>query len=191
MVFRALGGIVTTNPAEATHMVMSRLMRSYKLLAALPVVRHVLRSQWLVESATAGHFLPTESFEWNDDSFHKTFGCDLPTVLALPNRQRLFAGITFHMTPSVRPSYKELQLLVDLCGGQVERQRRSNARITEANTTTPGSYVILSCSEDLHMLVDLIRPGKTNRAICATEFVMMAIMTQKVDLDSHVIQYTK
>lgn len=95
------------------------------------------------------------------------------------------------MTPSVRPSYKELQLLIELCGGQVERQRRSGARITEANAATPGSYVILSCSEDLHLLADLIRPGKTNRAICATEFVMMAIMTQKVDLDSHVIQYTK
>lgn len=175
---------------------MSRLVRSFKLLAALPVVRHVLHSDWLVDSAKAGHFVEpgsrTGGYQLDDDggTFSNSFGCNLTAIVAAPNRRLLFAGTTFHLTPSVRPTVRDLQQLIEMCGGRVERTRRSAARIAEANQQTAGSYVILSCASDLHLLGDLVRPGRTNRAICATEFVMMAILQQRIDTDKHVIKFS-
>lgn len=216
---------------------MSRLVRSFKLLAALPVVQHVLHTDWLVDSAKAGHFvepisqkryhtnennnttvaaeksdsvkaedetsLKTDSADRNSDTiaiksvyhlddsaFQSSFNCKVADVLCAGNRRQLFANCTFHLTPSVRPTVRDLQQLIELCGGRVERSRRSAARIAEAIQQAPGSYVILSCAADLHLLADLMRPGRPNRAICATEFVMMAILQQRIDIDKHVIKYS-
>lgn len=202
-----------TDPAQATHLVMSRLVRSFKLLAALPCVRHVLHSDWLVDSAVAGHFIdtapeattaaeaadaapnaaavvPAKTYQLDDRTFRDSFGSCVRDIVAAPNRRQLFAGTTFHLTPSVRPNVRDLQQLIELCGGRVERTRRSAARIAEANQQLAGSYVILSCAGDLHLLADLVRPGRVNRAICATEFVMMAILQQRVDAERHVIKYS-
>lgn len=212
---------------------MSRLVRSFKLLAALPVVEHVLHTDWLVDSAKAGHFVDPNSrkryaandeandskpaaatddagakvegetsiktetdaakpsvYHLDDSTFRNSFNCKITDVLAAPNRRQLFANCTFHLTPSVRPIVRDLQQLIELCGGRVERSRRSAARIAEANQQSAGSYVILSCAADLHLLADLMRPGRPNRAICATEFVMMAILQQRIDMDKHVIKYS-
>lgn len=171
---------------------MSRLVRSFKLLAALPVVRHVLHSAWLVDSARAGHFVDpaaAERYRIDDTAFRDSFGVRLRDVLDAPNRRQLFAGRTFHVTPGVRPTVRELRELIELCGGRVERQRRSVARCTEANAERPGSYVILSCAADLHLLADLVRPGRPHRAVCGTELVMMAIVQQRVDTEKHVIKW--
>lgn len=219
---------------------MSRLVRSFKLLAALPVVDHVLHTDWLVDSAKAGHFVDPNSrkryaandneatdskpaaatddavakvegetciktetaadgdadaikpsvYHLDDSTFRNSFNCKIADVLAAANRRQLFANCTFHLTPSVRPIVRDLQQLIELCGGRVERSRRSAARIAEANQQSAGSYVILSCAADLHLLADLMRPGRPNRAICATEFVMMAILQQRIDMDKHVIKYS-
>lgn len=206
LVHSSLGGLVCTDPAQATHLVMSRLVRSFKLLAALPCVRHVLHSDWLVDSAAAGHFIdlpaecppavadaatprPPAAYQLDDRTFRDAFGSSLRDIVAAPNRRQLFAGTTFHLTPSVRPTVRDLQQLIELCGGRVERTRRSAARIAEANQQQAGSYVILSCAGDLHLLADLVRPGRVNRAICATEFVMMAILQQRIDAERHVIKH--
>lgn len=172
-----------------THLVLTRLVRSLKLLNALPVAEHIVSSRWLVDSAHAGHFLPiTSAYEWNDPVFRQTFGCDILRTIRSPIRQKLFAGKTFYMTPSVNPKCKDLQQLIEMCGGKVERQRRSAARITEGQTQDPDAYVILSCTKDLHLLADLLR-GKTNRIICGSEFVLTSIMTQAIDMDKHIIKY--
>uniref|UniRef100_A0A1B0CG64 PAX-interacting protein 1 n=2 Tax=Lutzomyia longipalpis TaxID=7200 RepID=A0A1B0CG64_LUTLO len=184
-----LGGIVVQNPLEATHLVMTRLTRTQKLMLAICVVRHVVSTNWLMDSAKEGHFLPLDAYFIRDAAFEENFNCNIHETVKNPNRGQLFNGKTFYMTPSVRPSVRELSQMIEVSGGKVDKARRSVVKIQEANAQSPDSYIILSCANDLHLLSDLTRSGKQNRIICTTEFVMRSIMTQKIDIEPHILKY--
>lgn len=170
-------------------MVLTRLARTCNLLLGLCVVDHVVSSEWVVESAKAGQFLPTDGFEINDDSFKENYRCDIQSTIKSPHRRELFKNKVFYMTPSVRPNVRDLTKLIEICGGKVERKRRSATQIAETNAQAPESYIMLTCTKDMHLLIDLTKPGKPNRIICATELVMSAIMVQKIEIEPHVITY--
>lgn len=180
---------MVTDPINATHIVLTRIARTCNLIVSLCVVNHVLSSKWIVDSALKGKFLPTDVYEWNDAKFRDTYRCELQKTIKSSVRQNLFAGKTFHITPSVNPNIRILTKIIERCGGTVEKRRRSVARIVEVNAKQPESYIILTCTKDLHLLADLMRPGKTNRNICATEYVIASVMTQKIEIERHLIKY--
>lgn len=180
-----------TDPREATHLVMTRLVRTCKLLQCLVTVKHIVSSSWIVDSAKAGEFLDCteERYRIRDTEFEATFDCDIHGAVVAPDRDRLFAGRTFYITPSVRPSVKELTKLIELAGGKVERNRRSAIKIHEANSAAANSYLILASPQDLHLLPDLTRNQKQCRIICTSEFVMKSVMCQSiVDIEPHIIK---
>lgn len=76
-----------------------------------------------------------------------------------------------------------------MSGGVVEKKRRTAAAIAGINAQKPESYIILTCTKDMHLLIDLTKPGKPNRIICATELVMTAVMQQKIEVEPHIITY--
>lgn len=185
---RLLGGEVVTEPETATHIVLTVLKRSYKLLFALCTVDHIVSSKWIVDSAKAGKFLrPDEYALHSDDKFRSEFrNCDVQAVLKSTTRKTLFAGKTFFITPSVRPLPKQIARLIEFCGGKVEPKRRTAAQIQQGNIQNPDSYIILACANDMHLLHDLRRSGNTNRCISTTEFVMTSIMQQKITFEPFV-----
>lgn len=166
-------------------------MRTYKLLFALCTVDHIVSSKWIVDSAKAGKFLRPDEYTLNDEQFRKLFKCDIQTVIKSTTRKTLFAGKTFFVTPSVRPKHKDVVKLIEFCGGKVETKRRSATQIAQANAQQSDSYIILTCTPDLHLVHDLSKAGKPNRIICSTELVLTAIMHQKVELEPHVITYDR
>lgn len=169
---------------------MTRLTRTCKLLQCLCRVNHVVSSDWLTESASAGELLPEDKFQIHDPKFELMFKADIHQAVKSTSREQLFEGRTFHMTPSVRPTAKEMTKLIELCGGKVEKARRSLLKIHEANTAHPNSYIILSCPPDLHLLADIMRSKQHSRIICTTEFVMRSVMNQRVmDMEPHIIRY--
>uniref|UniRef100_A0A1L8E2Q1 PAX-interacting protein 1 n=1 Tax=Nyssomyia neivai TaxID=330878 RepID=A0A1L8E2Q1_9DIPT len=168
---------------------MTRLTRTQKLMLAICVVRHVVSTKWLMDSAKEGYFLPVDTYAIHDGAFEENFKCDIHETVRNPNRAQLFDGRTFYVTPSVRPSVRELTQMIEACGGKVEKSRRSVVKIQEANTQCADSYIILSCANDLHLLADLTRSGKQNRIICTTEFIMRSILTQKIDIEPHILKY--
>lgn len=142
-----------------------------------------------MESAKAGKFLPTDDFQLNDEQFSEIYRCDIQSTIKSTKRKQLFDGKTFYITPSVRPNVKELTALIVMSGGKVEKKRRTAAAIAETNAQHPESYIILTCTKDMHLLIDLTKPGKPNRIICATELVMTAVMQQKIEVEPHIITY--
>lgn len=180
-----------TEPDTATHLVLTQLVRTYKLLFALCCVDHIVSSKWIVDSAKAGKFLRPDEYTLNDDQFRKLYNCDIQAVIKSTTRKTLFAGKTFFVTPSVRPKHKDVIKLIEFCGGKVEAKRRTAAQIAQANGQQPDSYIILTCTQDLHLVHDLMKVGKSNRVICSTEFVLAAIMHQKVEFESHIITYDR
>lgn len=188
---RTLGGEVVTEPKNATHLVLTHLVRTYKLLYALCSVDHIVSSKWIVDSAKAGKFLRPDEYTLNDEQFRKQYNCDIQEVIKSTIRKTLFSGKTFFVTPSVRPKHKEVVQLIEFCGGKVEAKRRTAVQIAQANNQQPDSYIILTCTQDLHLVHDLLKVGKPNRVICATELVLAAIMHQKIDFESHIITYDR
>lgn len=180
-----------TEPESATHLVLTDLVRTFKLLYALCFVEHIVSSKWIVDSAKAGKFLRPDEYALNDDTFRKLYNCNIQDVIKSTTRKTLFAGRTFFVTPSVRPKPKEITKLIEYCGGKVELKRRTAAQITQINVQQPDSYIILTCTHDLHLVHDLIKIGKSNRCICSTEFVLAAIMHQKLEFESHIITYDR
>ncbi|XP_037036633.1 PAX-interacting protein 1 isoform X2 [Bradysia coprophila] len=87
---KSLGGEIVENPSDATHLVVTRLVRSCKLLVALSVVDHILSSKWIVESAKAGKFLPIDGYEINDPKFKQTFKADIQKTISSSSRRTLF-----------------------------------------------------------------------------------------------------
>lgn len=178
-----------TEPEQATHIVLTRLVRTCKLMMAVCTAEHILSSRWIVDSAKAGKFLPTADYAWNDSHFNAEYNCDIQIAIKSPTRRTLLSGKVFYITPSVRPRPKDLTKIIELCGGKVESKRRSASQIAQANTEQPESYIILTCTKDIHLLLDLTKPGKPNRTICATEYILSAIMQQKVEIEPHIITY--
>lgn len=186
--FRAFGGVVVSEPSEATHLVMTKLERTSKLLQGLCTVNYLLSSDWLVDSVAAGELLSEEKYPVQDAEFDSTFKCDLQQVVKMTSRGKLFEGRTFHITPSVKPSVKVLTKIIELSGGKVEKARRSLIKIHEANAQSANSYLILSCPGDLHLLSDVLRSKQHNRIVSTTEFVMECVLSQTIrDMTPHII----
>lgn len=175
----------------ATHLVLTHLVRTYKLLFALCTVDYIVSSKWIVDSAKAGKFLRPDEYTLNDEQFRKNFNCDIQEVIKSTTRKTLFAGKTFFVTPSVKPKHKDVVKLIEFCGGKVESKRRPAAQIVQANAQQPDSYIILTCTQDLHLVHDLMKVNKPNRFICSTELVLAAIMHQKIELEPHIITYDR
>lgn len=170
-----------------THIVLTHLARTEKLLFALCTVDYIVSSDWIIESAKAGHFLHVDTYLWDVRPLNEHFNGNIMEAIRSTTRRTLFAGKTFFITPSVRPNCVTLKKLIELYGGKVETGRRSASQIIQSNHQQPDSFIILTCSSDLHLLIDLMKSGKLKRVICTTELVLTAIMQQKIDLDAHIV----
>lgn len=169
---------------------MSRLVRTHKLIGALITVSHVLSPSWLQTSQRIGRFAREEDFPLRDEEFEKTHQCELSELLALGERRRtLFRGLTFYMTPGVRPGPSFLSSMVELCGGQVDKSRRSLASIQELLRERPASYLVLTVQNDLH-LVNYLLQARLD-VVCSTEMVMSSIMRHKLLVDQYLLEVDK
>lgn len=116
--FRILGGRLTTDHNEMTHLVMTKPTRTLKFLYALCRSKYIIlvrnndirifhnsiklfQSSWLEESAKLGCFQPEEN-HWVTD-LGTSVKCNIPAVIKSPIRKTLFENRVFFITPSVVP----------------------------------------------------------------------------------------
>lgn len=187
--YRQLGGLVVTTATEATHLVMDKLVRTSKLLSCLVTVKHLLTPEWIIESQRICKFADEAKHELRDEAFNKMYKCDISEVLLCgEQRRKLFEGITFFLTPCVKPSRASLTELIELCGGKVEKNRRSYVSIQEMHTQKPYSYIVLIAPNDLHLVYYLLQSEKTLNVVCCAEVVLSAIMRQKLDVEEFLVK---
>ncbi|KAL4703506.1 hypothetical protein ACJJTC_018090 [Scirpophaga incertulas] len=188
-VVRQLGGLVVTSAAEATHLVMEKLLRTSKMVSCLTTVKHLVSTEWVVESQRLNKFADEAEHELRDEEFNKMFQCDISEVLLCgEQRRKLFEGITFFLTPCVKPSRSCLTEMIELCGGKVEKNRRSYVSIQEMHNTRPYSYLVLTVPNDLHLVYYLLQSEKTLNVVCNTEVVLTAIMRQKLEIEDFLVK---
>jgi len=181
----SLGGRITNDHNEMTHLVMTEPSRTLKFLYALCRAKYILKSSWLEDSSKAGYFQPEDNF-WVTD-LGASYKCNVPAVVKSPTRKCLFENRVFYITPSVVPGPSYLKWLIEQCGGKWEQNRRSVMKIHELNQQSPNSYIIISCAEDLHLL------GFKHFVcyVCTSEFVLQSIMTQTIDFLKSELQLTR
>lgn len=175
--------------AEATHLIMEKLVRTSKLVSCLVTVKHLLSPEWVLESQRLNKFADEAQFGLKDESFNKMYKCDVSEVLLCgEQRRKLFEGITFFLTPCVKPSRSQLTEMIELCGGKVEKKRRSYVSIHELHNQKPFSYLVLTVPNDLHLVYYLLQTEKTLNVVCSTEVVLSAIMRQKLDIEEFLVK---
>ncbi|KAF9824429.1 hypothetical protein SFRURICE_019674 [Spodoptera frugiperda] len=166
-IVRQLGGLVVSSAAEATHLVMEKLVRTCKLISSLVTVKHLLTPEWILESQRLNKFADEAKHGLRDEAFNKMFKCDVSEVLLCGEmRKKLFEGVTFFLTPCVKPSRGALTEMIELCGGKVEKNRRSYVSIQEMHNQKKYSYLVLTVPNDLHLVYYLLQSEKTLNVVC-------------------------
>lgn len=165
---------------------MPYLARSNKLFFAIAKEVHIISDQWIRDSQEFGQFLPEANYFLNPKEFNYEYKCDLEQTLQTRNRDKLFEGKFFFITPSVFPSRRILSELITCSGGVVEKIRRSAAQIEATNTTSPYSYFIITHENDLHLVADLLKNKKEKlNIICNAELIFSAILRQTFEVDPY------
>lgn len=165
---------------------MPYLARSNKLFFAIAKGAYIVSDQWLRDSQESSQFLPETNYTLNPKEFNYEYKCDIEQTLQTKNRDKLFEGKFFYITPSVFPSRKILAELITCSGGVVEKIRRSAAQIEATNTTSPYSYFIITHENDLHLVADLLKNKKEKvKMICNAELIFSAILRQTFEVDPY------
>nr|SVE91631.1 EOG090X027U [Daphnia sinensis] len=172
-----LGAGVAHNNREATHLVMPTFMRTPKLLCCLPTVKFILSPRWIHESAQQGKLLDEQPYLLKDTELERKMDIDLLKLLSLPQRDQLFKGKMFYITPSVVPSRSVLRDIIENSGGKVVAQPKSMKVISELMSKDENSYIVISCATDFHLLNDVM---KSKIGIYSSEFVLSAVLKQAI-----------
>lgn len=152
-----LGGGLANSNREATHLIMPNVMRTPKLLCCIPSVKFILSPRWIHESIQQGKFVDEQPFLLRDTELERKMGIDICNLLATPQRDQLFKGKTFYVTPSVIPSRSLLREIIESSGGKVMAQPKSVKSVSELNQKDPNSYIVISCPTDYHLLGDVLK----------------------------------
>ena len=88
------------------------------MLMCLPGVKYVLGTQWMVESGEAGRWISEEGHMLNDPQVEQNYNFSLAKTLARNNRDKLFMGKVFYVTPSVPPSLQVMTDIITYSGGR-------------------------------------------------------------------------
>nr|SVE77471.1 EOG090X027U [Daphnia lumholtzi] len=172
-----LGAGVAHNNREATHLVMPTFLRTPKLLCCLPTVKFILSPRWIHESAQQGKLLDEQPYLLKDTELERKMDIDLLKLLSLPQRDHLFKGKMFYITPSVVPSRSVLRDIIENSGGKVIAQPKSMKVISDFVSKDENSYIVISCPTDLHLLNDVM---KAKIGVYSSEFVLSAVLKQAI-----------
>nr|CAG4646083.1 EOG090X027U [Macrothrix elegans] len=173
-----LGGSIASNNREVTHLVMLTLKRTPKLLCCLPSVKFIVSPRWLEESAKHGSFLDEQPYLLKDTELEQTMNINILKILGMPDREHLFRGKTFYITPSVVPSRAVLREIVENSGGKVFTQPISIKSISELKQREDSTFVIISCPNDFHLLTEMI---KQKTGVYSTEYILSAVLKQSFE----------
>lgn len=169
---------------------MPQLKRTHKLLCCLCIGTYIIPDSWLKDSYTAGKFLDESNYSHDTKEFNSEFKCDFNQTISTNNRNKLFEGKHFFVTPSVVPRKKELIELIECSGGMVEKNRRTLAQIEATNVNSPYSYVILTHENDLHLVADLLKNKKDKiRIVCNSELILSAILKQTFEVEPYAVKF--
>nr|CAB3263708.1 mediator of DNA damage checkpoint protein 1-like [Phallusia mammillata] len=184
----SLGGSLTDDMHECTHLVTDKIRRTVKFLCAMVRGIHIVSPLWLRESNGNGRFVGEEDFQLHhdpnksvDDSppvdLESQYNFNLSSSLCTSRSRKepLFFGFSIHVMKSVLPPPDHMhQILV--CGGAEVVKKLPRARDEEQWKT----LVVIATEKDEKACVTALKHGAK---VVSNEFVLTGILRQELELD--------
>ncbi|KAL7748811.1 Mediator of DNA damage checkpoint protein 1 [Sorochytrium milnesiophthora] len=174
-VLTSLGGSVVDAWAECTHLVVDKVRRSAKFLCALSAGRSIVSMDWIEKSAKRKCFQDPAEFILHDKRAEKQWGFRLGESIAKAQREKLFAGYTFYMTPQCKPPADEMREIVGATGA------RLTTKEPKEEPEDDGKLVCIGTEDDI---VEVLRLERLGHVVQSTEFVLTGVLRQAVDWES-------
>lgn len=115
-----LNGVIANQCAKVTHLVVNKIERTAKLLKCISSCEFIVSIQWLLDSKADGQFKDPKFYEIKDNNFETHYKCNLKESLERAKSDcPVFTGLQFYLSPSVRPSYNDLEEMIKNAGGNV------------------------------------------------------------------------
>ncbi|RWS17496.1 PAX-interacting protein 1-like protein [Dinothrombium tinctorium] len=181
-----LGGRVTYNPLECTHLVVSEIKRTVKFLCAFNHTEYILSHRWLEECSKQNQFV-NESLYWlNDMKNEDHFKFNLRDSIELRKARGtlLFRDLIAYVTKSCIPSPKVLMQIITSAGGIATDKPPNSGHLTRMRNNGK-KFVVISSQSDSHLCERFFERGIS---VVNTEFVMSNILRQELDFDSYAIK---
>ncbi|KAJ7514870.1 hypothetical protein O6H91_23G064000 [Diphasiastrum complanatum] len=171
-----LGGSVTNNGSECTHVITGEVRRTFNFCAAICTGAWVVSPEWLKASVKSNNFVEECPYFLKDKQFESKYKTTLEAVVrrAKQKPRLLLDGFSIYVTKHVQPPIESIQQLISLAGGKV---------LLDVHDTFPSEdfshTFIIACEEDMS---EALAAAKEGLLTYTSEWIMSSIMKQDLDL---------
>ncbi|KAJ3180657.1 Mediator of DNA damage checkpoint protein 1 [Geranomyces variabilis] len=177
-VVEKLHGETVADWHECTHLVTDRIRRTAKFLCALSAGKHIVNVKWLDASKKAGGFVAETKHLLKDSKAEKQYGFNLTkstTAARDPNTPRVFEGLEFFVTKSVKPAVDEMKEILAAAGAKLLDGPPKSLR---------DGLVVIGHPDDADQVAKMTAAGWI---VHEGELVLSGILKMEADYESHVL----
>ncbi|KAJ3156490.1 Mediator of DNA damage checkpoint protein 1 [Geranomyces variabilis] len=177
-VVEKLHGEIVADWHECTHLVTDRIRRTAKFLCALSAGKHIVNVKWLDASKKAGSFVAETKHLLKDAKAEKQYGFNLTKSTAVardPSTPRVFEGLEFFVTKSVKPPVDDMKEILAAAGAKLLDGPPQSLR---------DGVVAIGHPDDADQVTKLTAAGWI---LHEGELVLSGILKMQSDYESHVL----
>jgi PAX-interacting protein 1 len=183
----SLGGVIAKQVSQTTHLIVNKIERTAKLLKCISSCDCIVDIKWLIDSKLEGKFRDSSEYAVKNEIFEKHYTCCLKESLdrakSFAQNKRLFSDIMFYLSPSVAPSYSDLEEMIKSADGIVltdvpQIQQFYETFHDDRKTGLNSRYVVIGAQNDLCILRPFI---EKKIPIYHEELVLSSLLKQKLD----------
>ncbi|KAH7330824.1 hypothetical protein KP509_20G003800 [Ceratopteris richardii] len=170
-----LGGRVTNDGGQCTHVVTGEARRTLNFCNALNTGAWVVSPAWLKVSVKEKRFVDEEPFILKDGAFESKYKTTLGEVIKRRKRMPhgLLQGVCVYPTKHVQPPVETISAIVLSAGGKVVTSFEEAKLCRET--------VVIACEDDIS---EALMAAKEGLATFSSEWLMSCIMKQELDRTS-------
>ena len=170
-----MGASVVGDITASTHVVVTKMKRTSKLMCALALGKFMVSPKWITSSVKRGSWNSPDTCILKDSKFEKQFGMSLSESLRI-SRARQFAGEggvlcgkSIFASLQIKLPRDDLKNMIESSGGKL---------LGAMPAEFSDSVICIACKEDLSVAKELRSVGYEVHVV---EIILSAIMNQKID----------